>query len=296
MPASGADNLRSFGNPQGKDKAHLSPAAERLKSPSDVVQEMDDLYVLIRGVQYANALLDAKKAFQERNYVEAFRLVRETGELYRRMHLQVIKQDPEKTGGGKKEIQKLRDKQAKIKDVLERFDGLDRQLEKMARLQPDKPKNPVSASSLRGVRPQSDAQVSPDAPASEVDEAIEQGKNAAIHIIDIGSFTQLQTAIQLTGLLPNADGIGFVRDHEFKSGKYQEAFERINAFFMHLKSAAEGRQRTLRQEEHDYKCGWMLKQQTDAAQTQKIDRALRYCTRILDGLRVMITSGLDSPL
>ena len=97
----------------------------------------------------------------------------------------------------------------------------------------------------------------------------------------MGSFTQLQTAVQLTGLLPSADGIGFVRDHEFKSGKYQEAFERIDAFFMHLKSAAEGRQRTLRQEEHDYKCGilkmspkqWFIKQQTDAAQTQKIDRA-----------------------
>ena len=268
------------------------------------MQEMDNLYVLIRGAQYANGLNDAKKAFQERNFVEAFRLVRETGELYRRMHLQVIKQDPEKTGGGKKEVQKLRDKQAKIKDVLERFDGLDRQLEKMARLQPDKSKSPVSASSRHGAKPEPVAQVPEGAPASGVDDAIEQGKNAAIHIIDMGSFTQLQMAVQLTGLLPSADGIGFVRDHEFKSGKYQEAFERIDAFFMHLKSAAEGRQRTLRQEEHDYKCGilkmspkqWLIKQQTDAAQTQKIDRALRYFTRILDGLRIMITSGLDSPL
>jgi hypothetical protein len=293
-----------FFHPGKKDKAGPSPAAEQFKSPAAIMQEMDNLYVLIRGAQYANGLNDAKKAFHERNFVETFRLVRETGELYRRMHLQVIKQDPQKTGGGKKEVQKLRDKQAKIKDVLDRFDGLDRQLEKMARLQPDKSKSPVSASSQRGAKPQSDAQDVPDAPASEVEDAIEQGKIAAIHIIDMGSFTQLQTAVQLTGLLPNADGIGFVRDHEFKLGKYQEAFERINAFFMHLKSAAEGRQRTLRQEEHDYKCGilkislklWLIKQQNDAAQTQKIDRALRYCTRILDGLRIMITSGLDSPL
>jgi hypothetical protein len=174
----------------------------------------------------------------------------------------------------------------------------------MARLQPDKPKGPVSASFQHGVKPEPVAQAPEGPPESDVDDAIEQGKNAAIHIIDMGSFTQLQTAAQLTGLLPDADGIGFVRDHEFKSGKYQEAFERINAFFMHLKSAAEGRQRTLRQEEHDYKSGvlkmslklWLIKQQTDAAQTQKIDRALRYCTRILDGLRVMITSSLDSPL
>ena len=167
------------------------------------------------------------------------------------------------------------------------FDGLVHQLEKMARLQPDKPKQPISASSQHA------AQVPPGTQTSKATNALGQQRDLAAHIIDMGSFTQLQTAAQLTGLLPNADGIGFVRDHEFRSGKYQEAFERIDAFFMHLKSAAEGRQRTLRQEEHDYKSGilkmspkqWMLKQQTDAALTQKIDRTLRYCTRILDGLR-----------
>ncbi len=267
------------------------------------MQEMDDLYVFIRGALYANGLNEAKKAFKERNYAEAFRLVRETGELYRRMHLQALKQDPEKAGGGKKEVQKLRDKQAKIKDVLDRFDGLDRQLEKMARLQPDKPKSPVSLSSRPGAKPEPIAQVSQVAPASQADDAIERGKNAAVHIIDMGSFTQLQTAAQLTGLLPSADGIGFVRDHEFRTGKYQEAFERIDVFFMHLKTAAEQRQRTLRQEERDYKSGvlkmspkqWLIKQQNDTAQTQRIDRALRYFARILDGLRIMITSTADTP-
>ena len=77
-------------------------------------------------------------------------------------------------------------------------------------------------------------------PASDADDAIEQGKNAAIHIIDMGSFTQLQTAVQLTGLLPSADGIGFVRDHEL-IGQIPGGIRAIDAFFMHLKSAAEGR-------------------------------------------------------
>ena len=279
-------DLYPFSIQNERDKPGPSPAAEQLRSPAAIVQEMDDLYVFIRGALYANALGEAKKAFQERNFAEAFRLVRETGELYRRMHLQAIKLDPEKAGGGKKEDQKLREKQAKIKDVLDRFDGLDRQLEKMAKLQPDKPKDSISLSPQPAPKTQPVAQDSEDPRACGADDAIEQGKNAAVHIIDMGSFTQLQTAAQLTGLLPNADGIGFVRDHEFKSGKFQEAFERIDAFFMHLKSAAEGRQRTLRQEEHDYKSGilkmspkqWLIKQQTDAAQTQKIDRALRYCT------------------
>ena len=133
-------------------------------------------------------------------------------------------------------------------------------------------------------------------------EPTSQQKELAAHIIDTGSFTYLQTAAQATGLLPTADGIGFVRDHEFRMGKYQEAFDRIDVLFMHLKTAAEQRQRTLRQEERDYKGGilkmspkqWLIKQQTDAAQTQKIDRTLRYFTRMLDGLRIMITSSANT--
>ena len=303
MPSSGADNLRSFGNPQGKDKAGSSLAAERLKSPASIVQEMDNLYIFIRGALYANALGEAKKAFLEKNYAEAFRLVRETGELYRRMHLQTIKLDPEKAGGGKKEVQKLRDKQAKIKDVLERFDGLGRQLEKMARLQPDKSKDSVSARPRSETKPGNAPRVSEEAPAYGAEDAVEQKKDVASHIIDMGSFSQLQTAAQLTGLVPNADVIGFVRDHEFRTGKYQAAFERIDAVFMQIRSEAEQRLRKLRQDELHYKSGilkmspkqWMIKQQTDTAQTQKIDRTLRYFARILDGLRIMITSAANAP-
>jgi hypothetical protein len=303
MPGSGTDNLRAFGNPQGKDKAGPSPAAEPLRSPAAIVQEMDDLYVFIRGALYANALGEAKKAFQERNYAEAFRLVRETGELYRRMHLQTIKLDPAKAGGGKKEVQKLRDKQVKIKDVLERFDGLDRQLEKMAGLQPDKSKDSVSARPQIETKPRNAPQVSKEAPVYGADNAVEQKKDLASHIIDMGSFSQLQSAAQQTGLVPNADAIGFVRDHEFRTGKYQAAFERIEAIFMQIRSEAEQRLRKIRQDELNYKSGvlkmspkqWMIKQQTDTAQTQKIDRTLRYFARILDGLRIMITSAADAP-
>jgi hypothetical protein len=119
----------------------------------------------------------------------------------------------------------------------------------------------------------------------------------------MGSFSQLQTAAQLTGLLPNADAIGFVRDHEFRTGKYQAAFDRIEAIFMHMRAAAEQRAQKLKQEDHYYRSGtlkispkeWMIKQQRDTEQTQKIDRTLRYFARILDGLRVMITSSFDTP-
>jgi hypothetical protein len=289
--------LSFFRRAAKEDKPSAPAPADQLRSPALILQEIDDIYVLIRGALYANGLNEAKTAFHDRNFVDAFKHVRETGELYRRTHLQTIKQDPAKTGGGKKEIQKLRDKQAKIKDVLARFEAVVVQLEKMAKLQPDKAKP-----AARTV-PKSAAQLPPEASADRPADPNAQQKELAAHIIDAGSFTHLQTAAQQTGLLPMADGIGFVRDHEFRMGKYQEAFERIYAYFLHLKNAAEQRQRTLRQEERDYKSGilkmspkqWLIKQQTDAAQTQKTERTLRYFTRMLDGLRIMIASNANTP-
>ncbi|MCC6125192.1 MAG: hypothetical protein IT426_09540 [Pirellulales bacterium] len=119
-----------------------------------------------------------------------------------------------------------------------------------------------------------------------------------VAIINKGSFTQLQTAAQATGLLPNADAIGFIRDHEFRIEKYQEAFDRIEGLFIHLRTAADQRLQRLRQEEMSYKSGalkmspkqWLAKQRRDTAQTQGILRALRYFTKIMDGLRLLQSS------
>jgi hypothetical protein len=260
-----------------------------------IIQELDDLYIALRGARYANALGDAKKAFQEKNYVEALRLVRDTGELHRRMHLQVLKQDPRKLGGGKKEAQRILEKQDKVKAVLARFDELVKQLDKMAKLTPEPPKTPPSA------RPLPVAQIADDGPIDGGEEAAGKGPAVAAYIIDSGSFTQLQTAAQQSGLVPNADAIGFVRDHEFREGKYQEAFDRIAPIQMHLKAAAEGRAKKLRQEEVDFKSNildislkdWLIKRQRDTAQTQVIDRTLRYFAIMLDGLRVMIAASYD---
>lgn len=265
---------------------------EQSKPIGAVVQELDELYVMLRGARYANALNDAKKCFQEKNYPETLRLVRETGELHRRMHLQVIKQDPQKAGG-KKEVQKILEKQAKLNDSLERFGKLAALLEKMAKLSAEKSTAPVSA------RPRPAEQVRP---ADAGDAPLEEPKSQATWLIDAGTFSQLQTAAQQTGLLANADAIGFVRDHEFRTGMYQQAFDRIEGLSMHMRSAAEQRARRLRQEEFDYKGGilkmspkeWMIKQQRDLALTQKIDRTLRYFARVLDALRVLITASFET--
>jgi hypothetical protein len=260
-----------------------------------IIQELDDLYIALRGARYANALGDAKKAFHERNYVETLRLVRDTGELHRRLHLQSLNKDPRKLGGGKKEIQRILEKQEKIKSILARFDELVKQLEKMAKLTPEPTKTPVSE------MPRPVEQIYKDGQIDDGEKSA--GKNPAIaaHIIDTGSFIQLQMLAQQTGLVPNADAIGFIREHEFREGRYQEAFNRIVPIQLHLKAAAEQRAKKIRQEEIDFKGDmldislkeWAIKRQRDAAQTQVIDRALRYFAMMLDGLRVLITAAYE---
>ncbi len=267
---------------------------EQSKSTFSVVQEFDNLYVLVRGTRYANALIEAKQAFQAQDFVKTLRLVRDTGELHRCTHLHLIQQDPEKAGG-KKEAQIILEKQAKIKDTLDRFDKLVERLEKMAKLTPAKPNTPVSAIPQRSAK---------DTPANSEEDVMDQRKGPAVSIIDTGSFTQLQMSAQQTGLVPNADAIGFVRDHEFRTGEYQQAFNRIDGIFMHLRTAAEQRAQRLRQEDLNYHSGvlkmspkqWMIKQQRDTAETQIIDRTLRYFARVLDGLRILMNpSHDDSP-
>jgi hypothetical protein len=116
-----------------------------------------------------------------------------------------------------------------------------------------------------------------------------------VSILNKGSFTQLQMAVQTTGLLPNADGIGYIRDNEFRLKKFQECFDRIEGFFVHMRTAADQRIQRLRQEEMNYKSGmlkmspkqWLMKQQRDTAQTQGILRSLRYFTKVMDGLRIL---------
>jgi hypothetical protein len=95
--------------------------------------------------------------------------------------------------------------------------------------------------------------------------------------------------------MPNADAIGFIRDHEFRIKKYQECFDRIEGLFVHMRTAADQRMSKLRQEEANYRSGslkmspkeWLSKQQRETAQTQRIDRALRFFTKVLDGLRLI---------
>jgi hypothetical protein len=70
-----------------------------------------------------------------------------------------------------------------------------------------------------------------------------------------------------------------------------------------MRTAADQRMQRLRQEEMNYKSGalrmspkeWLTKQQRDIAQSQLILRALRYFTKVLDGLRILQTTPAAAP-
>jgi hypothetical protein len=117
-------------------------------------------------------------------------------------------------------------------------------------------------------------------------------------LIDLGSFTQLLTSAQQSEIVPNADQIAHVRDREFRTGRYQAAFDAIERLFVKFNLLAAQREQKLRREEIDYKSGvlkmspkqWQLKKQRDRLQTQKIERARRHFIRVLDGLRVLMAS------
>jgi len=115
-------------------------------------------------------------------------------------------------------------------------------------------------------------------------------------LIDMGSFTQLLTSAQQSEIVPNADQIAHVRDREFRTHRYQAAFDAIERLFVKFNLLAAQREQKLRRDEIDYKSGtlkmspkqWQLKKQRDTLQTQKIERARRHFARVLDGLRVLL--------
>jgi hypothetical protein len=99
-------------------------------------------------------------------------------------------------------------------------------------------------------------------------------------------------------MLANADAILTARDREFRLGRYQRAFDVIEGLYLQLNSQAARRQADWRRQEMQYKSGvlrltpkeWQLKQRQETELMQRVDRARRQFTRLLDGLRVLRAS------
>ena len=117
-------------------------------------------------------------------------------------------------------------------------------------------------------------------------------------MIDVGSFGQLLTSAQRSGLVPAADQIGHVRDREFRMGKYDLAFQTINGLFSKFTASMNQRNQRLIREDADIASGKVkmspkdlqAKRARDLRQTQEIDRARRRFQVVLEGLRLLMNN------
>ncbi len=127
------------------------------------------------------------------------------------------------------------------------------------------------------------------------DPATRQDATSTIPPLDVMAFAQLFTAAKQAGLGVNTDLIVSVRDHEFRVGRYQKAFDVIEGLYMQMNAEAARRRTELRQEEIRYKSGalkmtpkeWLARQRRETEKTQRIDLARRHFTRVLDALTVL---------
>ena len=116
------------------------------------------------------------------------------------------------------------------------------------------------------------------------------------NVLDLGAFSQLLTSAQRSGLVPNSDQVGYVRDKEFRQGKYDMAFQSIDIMYNRFIANAGQRLARLSREDVDIAAGRIrispkdlqAKRSRDRIETQEIDRAKRRFQVVLEGLRILM--------
>ena len=153
---------------------------------------------------------------------------------------------------------------------------------------------------LREARDETAAQSADESEEQGVQELTDESVDDAVgqHILDLGAFSQLLTSAQRSGLVPEADQIGYVRDREFRLGKYDLAFQTVDAMFTRFMSSAGQRAQTLAREDADIAAGrikispkdLLAKRARERSQTQEIERAKRRFGVVLEGLRALMNT------
>lgn len=261
-------------DPRASNPAAAVPFFER---------KLDEMYQVLRGGRYANALIDAKTSIQEGNYREALRLVRGASEFHVRSPAKDWKKRAAQIFGAGDPSKEMQSRFSMVLNLLEKMSDA-QQREPKAAVAPTVPRSRPAGGLPRDESPP----LSRDIPAAPPELIVATS-------LDVAAFTQLYTAAQQCGLVPNADAILSARDREFVHGHYQRALEMIEGLSSQLSAQATRRQQELRQEETQFRAGtlkmspkqWFIRQRQAREQTQKIDRARRYFARVLDGLRVL---------
>ncbi len=241
-------------------------------------KKLDELYQALRGVRYANALIEAKASLDDRDYREALRLVRGARDFHARAPAKDWQKRAAQVFGA----------ESPGKEMAARFSMVLNLLQKMSDAQAQMPAAVAAPPRRKLATSLSDERPPPDVPAVAPKPIVATALEAA-------AFTQLHTAAQQSGLVPNADAILSARDRDYAKGHYQRALEVIEGLYSQMNAQAARRQQDLRQEEMQFRAGtlkmspkqWLIRQRQATEQTQKIDRARRYFARVLDGLRVL---------
>jgi hypothetical protein len=137
----------------------------------------------------------------------------------------------------------------------------------------------------------------PEEPGEQPQEEADSGESDQ-NLLDLGAFSQLLTSAQRSGLVSDADQIGFVRDREFRMGNYDLAFQTIDAMFARFMASSGQRAQSLAREDAEIAAGRIkispkdlqAKRARDRSQTQEIDRAKRRFQVVLEGLRVLMNT------
>ena len=101
------------------------------------VDDLQELYGELRGSRSAPAIMDARASFLERQYSDALAHLRDAHETYSESRQRILRQDPEKSVDKKaadrdRQIRRLKRKQDKARELIEKFEEFLPQLEKLA--------------------------------------------------------------------------------------------------------------------------------------------------------------------
>lgn len=155
---------------------------------------------------------------------------------------------------------------------------------------------------LLRVSPKDAATIAAEAAAADQPQAepasAAPGKTYAEAAVDVGMLSHLQLTAQQSGIVPGADQIAEVRDREFRAGKYQAVLDVIERLHIKFSREMSQREQRLRAEEMDFRAGkltmtpkeWQIKKQREMRQNQLIEQTRRDFSRVLGGLRVLISS------
>lgn len=102
------------------------------------VDDFQVLYSELRGSRCSKALIDARALFLERQLGESLAKLSEARDIYQESRARILRQDPEKDIDKKvadrdRQIRRLKRKQEKAREILNRFEEMIPQLEKLAK-------------------------------------------------------------------------------------------------------------------------------------------------------------------